>query len=52
MTTQRIKGTWNLVRMNSKNDKKNWLLIKSKDKYANKDINVVNKYTESVISGS
>jgi bifunctional non-homologous end joining protein LigD len=45
---EKLKGSWTLVRM--KRGKKNWLLIKHRDKYANPQNDILAE-DESVISG-
>ena len=46
---KKLKGGYTLIRL--KNDEKNWLLFKMKDKYVDKDRDPVKDLPESVLSG-
>lgn len=50
---QRLRGSWMLVRMRPKPGEKreNWLLIKEKDRYAEKGSDVVERFPASVSTG-
>ncbi len=50
---EKLKGRWSLVRMGGRagEDGKNWLLIKSDDKSANKKKNILTAEPTSVLSG-
>ncbi|MFW5998762.1 MAG: DNA polymerase ligase N-terminal domain-containing protein [Bacillota bacterium] len=47
---KRLKGGWNLIRVNYENKNNNWLLIKKKDRYIKKGYEITEKETNSVIS--
>lgn len=49
---KKLKGKWKLIRMQSKNknDKKNWLFFKLKDKYEKKDYDIVKNKPYSVMN--
>ncbi|MFA5450257.1 MAG: non-homologous end-joining DNA ligase, partial [Clostridia bacterium] len=47
---KRLEGNWALVRLKSKDEKDNWLLIKEKDSYA-KDHEGIFNFTQGVRSG-
>ena len=46
---QKLKGKWSLVRMGKPSEKNNWLLLKTKDRFAHVDYDVVAEETESVL---
>lgn len=47
---KKLKGKWVLVKMDNENERNHWLLIKKKDKFANRINNVVEKKPGSVVS--
>lgn len=47
---KKLKGIWNLVRMKTRDDGDNWLLIKEEDKYSDPEQDILITKPKSVIS--
>ncbi|WP_330082917.1 DNA ligase D [Methylocystis iwaonis] len=47
----RMKGGWVLVRMKTRDKGENWLLIKERDEYADKDEDLAGQYVTSITTG-
>ena len=47
---ERMRGGWVLVRMNTKEKRENWLLIKERDDFAEDDDSLTRRFTKSISS--
>lgn len=47
----KLKGKFSLIRTNFRGEKKNWLLVKMRDEYADPTLELVDTWPQSVISG-
>lgn len=51
LSGKRLKGTWVLIRTRMQGKAQQWLLVKQRDRWADADVDVTEKYVDSVVSG-